>query len=95
MGEIKTLLQFSFQTGNKLTLPISTPGSAGMETCFIYLIEPEGTVIFCQNGVFGGRMKENVIRCGATAVMVEDEWGHAMAVKKLADTSTAIIDCSA
>jgi alanine-glyoxylate transaminase/serine-glyoxylate transaminase/serine-pyruvate transaminase len=30
-------------------------------------------------------MKENVIRCGATAVMVEDDWGHAIDVNKVRD----------
>ena len=83
MDEIKALLQFCFQTTNELTLPVSAPGSAGMETCFVNLIEPEDTVIVCQNGVFGGRMKENVIRCGATAVMVEDDWGRAVDSEKL------------
>ena len=75
MDEIKGLLQYAFQTRNELTLPVSAPGSAGMEACFVNLVSPGDTVIVCQNGVFGGRMKENVERCGATAVMVEDRWG--------------------
>ena len=40
-------------------------------------------VIVCQNGVFGGRMKENVERCGGTAVMVQDDWGQAVDPQKL------------
>ena len=75
MDEMKGLLQYAFQTKNELTMPVSAPGSAGMETCFMNLLEPGDKAIVCQNGVFGGRMKENVERCGATAVMVEDEWG--------------------
>jgi alanine-glyoxylate transaminase / serine-glyoxylate transaminase / serine-pyruvate transaminase len=75
MDAVKALLQYAFQTKNRLTLPVSAPGSAGMEACFVNLLEPGDTVIVCQNGVFGGRMKENVERCGATAVMVEDAWG--------------------
>jgi alanine-glyoxylate transaminase/serine-glyoxylate transaminase/serine-pyruvate transaminase len=75
MDEIKELLQYAFQTTNQLTIPISAPGSAGMESCFVNLLEPGDKVVVCQNGVFGGRMKENVERCGATAIMVEDEWG--------------------
>ena len=83
MDEIKVLLQYVFQTKNELTLPVSAPGSAGMETCFVNLIEPKETVIVCQNGVFGGRMKENVTRCGAHAIMVEDEWGKAVDLEKV------------
>jgi len=78
MDEVKLLLQYAFQTENALTMPVSAPGSAGMETCFVNLIEPGDTVIVCQNGVFGGRMKENVERCGGTAAMVEDSWGAAV-----------------
>ena len=85
MDEIKTLIQYVFKTKNELTLPVSAPGSAGMETCFVNLIEPNDTVIVCQNGVFGGRMKENVIRCGAKAIMVEDEWGSAISIDKVKD----------
>ncbi len=76
MDEVKTLLQRAFRTDNRLTMPISAPGSAGMEACFTNLVEPGDTVIVCQNGVFGGRMRENVVRCGGTAVMVEDDWGR-------------------
>ena len=78
MDEVKTLLQYAFQTKNQLTIPVSAPGSAGMEACFANLIEAGDKVIICQNGVFGGRMKENVTRMGGTAVMVEDEWGSAV-----------------
>ena len=78
MDELKGLLQYAFQTENPLTMPISGPGSVGMEACFVNLVEPGDTVIVCINGVFGSRMKENVVRCGATAVVVEDEWGRAV-----------------
>ncbi len=78
MDEMKVLLRYAFQTDHELTMPVSAPGSAGMETCFVNLVEPGDKVVVCQNGVFGGRMKENVERCGATAIMVEDEWGRAV-----------------
>jgi len=83
MDEMKTLLQYAFQTKNALTMPVSAPGSAGMEMCFVNLVEPGDKVVVCQNGVFGGRMKENVERCGATAIMVEDTWGAAVDPNKL------------
>ena len=83
MDEMKTMLQYAFQTKNELTIPVSAPGSAGMETCFVNLVEPGDKVVICQNGVFGGRMKENVERAGGTAVMVEDDWGAAVDPNKL------------
>jgi alanine-glyoxylate transaminase/serine-glyoxylate transaminase/serine-pyruvate transaminase len=83
MDELKNLLRYAFQTTNVLTLLVSAPGSAGMETCFVNLIEPGDTVIVCQNGVFGGRMKENILRAGASVVMVEDEWGTAVDLNKV------------
>jgi len=78
MEELKELLRYAFQTRNLLTMPVSAPGSAGMETCFVNLVEPGDQVIVCQNGVFGGRMKENVERCGGEAIMVESQWGRAV-----------------
>ncbi|MCK5648720.1 MAG: alanine--glyoxylate aminotransferase family protein, partial [Gammaproteobacteria bacterium] len=83
MDEVKSLLQYAFQTKNELTIPVSAPGSAGMECCFVNLVEAGDKVIVCQNGVFGGRMKENVERLGATAIMVEDEWGTAVDLAKV------------
>ncbi len=83
MDEIKSLLQFAFRTQNALTLPISAPGSAGMEAVFVNLLERGDKAIVCQNGAFGGRMKENVERCGATAIMVQDEWGTAIDLEKV------------
>jgi alanine-glyoxylate transaminase / serine-glyoxylate transaminase / serine-pyruvate transaminase len=76
MDELKGLLQYAFRTENPLTIPVSGPGSAGMEAAFVNLVEPGDTVVVCINGVFGGRMRENVERCGGTAVVVEDAWGH-------------------
>jgi alanine-glyoxylate transaminase / serine-glyoxylate transaminase / serine-pyruvate transaminase len=89
MDEMKVLLKFAFQTDNELTMPVSAPGSAGMETCFVNLVEPGDKVIVCQNGVFGGRMKENVERCGGIAVMVQDDWGRAVDPQKLEDALKA------
>lgn len=83
MDEVKILLQYAFQTTNPFTIAISAPGSAGMEACFVNLLEPGETVIVCRNGVFGDRMRENVERCGAIAVMVDDDWGQPVSPEKL------------
>ena len=83
MDDVKGLLQYAFQTKNELTIPLSAPGSAGMEAAFVNLLECGDKVIVCQNGVFGGRMKENVERCGATVIMVMDRWGDPVDPEKL------------
>ena len=75
MDEVGDLMRYVFRTDNTLTMPISAPGSAGMEACFANLIEPNDKVIVCINGVFGGRMKENIVRCGGVAVDVVSPWG--------------------
>ncbi len=83
MDELKQLLQYAFQTENAFTIALSAPGSAGMEACFVNLIEPGDKVIVCINGVFGGRQLENVKRCGGVPVCVEDDWGRAVSVDKV------------
>lgn len=89
MDETKTLLKSAFQTHNDVTMVVSGPGSAGMESCFVNLVEPGDRVVVCSNGVFGGRMKENVERCGGKAIVVEDEWGRAVDANKLDDALKA------
>lgn len=89
MDEIKGLLQYAFKTENALTIPVSAPGSAGMETCFVNLVEPGDKVVVCQNGVFGSRMKENVVRAGGEAIMVMDDWGKPVDPDKLEQTLKA------
>ena len=85
MEELKSLLRYVFQTRNPLTFPVSGPGSVGMEFCFVNLVAPGDKVIVCQNGVFGGRMLENVLRCGGIPVVVEDKWGEPVDPQKVED----------
>ena len=89
MDETKQMLKYAFITENELTMPISAPGSAGMEACFANLVEPGDKVIVCINGVFGTRMKENVIRVGGEAVIINDEWGKPVDSQKV---EQALID---
>lgn len=85
MEEVKTLLQYAFQTANAATLPISAPGSAGMEACLANLIEPGDKVAVCRNGVFGGRMGDIVERLGGVPLWVDNAFGEAVDPDRLAD----------
>lgn len=83
MEETKELLKTILHTNNRLTFPVSGPGSVGMETCFVNLIEPEDRVVVCVNGVFGQRMVENVKRLRAIPLVLETKWGEAIQPERL------------
>ena len=86
MDEVKEFLKYAFQTKNEVTFAVSGPGSVGMETCLVNLVEPGSKVLVCINGVFGGRMKSIVERCGAEAVVVNMPWGRAIDPRLFEDT---------
>jgi alanine-glyoxylate transaminase/serine-glyoxylate transaminase/serine-pyruvate transaminase len=75
MDEVGERLRYCFQTENALTFVLSAPGSIGMETSLVNLLEPGDKVVVCINGVFGGRMQDICGRIGAQVVLVENEWG--------------------
>ncbi|HWX20112.1 MAG TPA: alanine--glyoxylate aminotransferase family protein [Candidatus Binatia bacterium] len=85
MEEIKAMLRQVFITRNDLTFPISGTGSAGMEFCFVNLVEPGDEVVIGVNGVFGGRMADVAERCGAKVTRVEAPWGQIIEPQQIAD----------
>jgi alanine-glyoxylate transaminase/serine-glyoxylate transaminase/serine-pyruvate transaminase len=90
MDEIKGMVQATFQTKNQLTFVVSAPGSAGMETCLVNLLEPGDEAVICIHGIFGGRMKDIAERCGAKVHTVEAPWGEAINPK---DVEEALSKC--
>ena len=85
MDQSMAMLREVFQTKNRLALPMSGTGSAGMETCFVNLVEPGDAVLVGVNGVFGTRMVDVAQRCGAQVDTVEAEWGTALDAQKFKD----------
>jgi len=90
-GQLKELLH----TQNELTLPISGTGSAGMECCFVNLVEKGDPVLILINGVFGMRMQDVATRLGGQVDTLEFEWGTPVVVedvkKKLAEKTYKIV----
>lgn len=76
MDGVMGMLRQLFGTTNEVTFPVSATGSAGMETCFVNLLEPGDEALVCVNGVFGNRMCDNVERCGGKLVRVDAPWGQ-------------------
>lgn len=85
MDEIKAMLRTVFQTQNEMTFPVSGTGSAGMEFCFVNLIEQGDEVVIGVNGLFGTRMCDVAERCGARVIRVEAPWGRIMEPQQIAD----------
>jgi alanine-glyoxylate transaminase/serine-glyoxylate transaminase/serine-pyruvate transaminase len=75
MDEVKEMVRLTLETKNELTFVVSAPGSAGMETCLVNLLEPGDEAVICVHGVFGNRMADIAARCGANVVRVEAPWG--------------------
>lgn len=98
MDETQTMLRDVFQTRNRLTIPVSGTGSAGMEACVVNLIEPGDRFLVCVNGVFGGRMADVAARAGAEVRKLERPFGEvfnadeiAAAVKEFRPKVTGIV----
>ncbi|HET7004655.1 MAG TPA: alanine--glyoxylate aminotransferase family protein [Candidatus Binatia bacterium] len=85
MDQNMAMLREVFQTSNRVAIPMSGTGSAGMETCFVNLIEPGDHVLVGVNGVFGTRMVDVAQRCGALVDTVDAEWGTALDPQKVKD----------
>src|SRR5580765_471623 len=85
MDQSMAMLREVFQTKNRLALPMSGTGSAGMETCFVNLVEPGDAVLIGVNGVVGTRMVDVAQRCGAQVDTVEAEWGTPLNAQKFKD----------
>ena len=94
MDETCQMIREVYRTENPLTFPVSGTGMAGMETILVNLIEPGDEVIVMINGVFGGRMKDNMERCGATVHAVEIPWGKSFAFQDFADAVAAHPDAT-
>jgi alanine-glyoxylate transaminase/serine-glyoxylate transaminase/serine-pyruvate transaminase len=82
MDEVQELLRYVFETNNRVTIPISGTGSAGMEAAVANLLEPGEEIVVCINGYFGERMYEMAKRVGAKPIRVECEWGGPVDLEK-------------
>lgn len=78
-------LRTVFGTRNRLTLPVSGTGSAGMEACLASLLEPDELAIIGVNGYFGERLCEVARRVGAEVQPVHAQWGRALDPEQLLD----------
>jgi alanine-glyoxylate transaminase/serine-glyoxylate transaminase/serine-pyruvate transaminase len=85
MDGVQEMLRDVFQTKNRLTVPVSGTGSAGMEAALSNFIEPGDRVLMGVIGYFGERMVDMAGRYGAIVDRMDVPWGEVLdvdAVKK-------------
>lgn len=83
MGEVQELLRYTWQTDNRLTIPMSGTGSAAMEATLANTIEPGDKVLVAVKGYFGLRLADMASRYRAEVVTIERPWGEAFSLDEL------------
>jgi len=95
MDATQQMLREVMGTSNRMTIPVSGTGSAGMEASIVNLVEPGDRVVVGIAGVFGQRLAEQARRNGAEVVTVEAEWGTALepeaVAAEVADGDTRLV----
>lgn len=87
MDEIKTGLQYLFQTDSPYTLCVSGTGHAGMEAAIANLVEPGEKVVVGNKGIWGARVCDMADRFGADVVELKVPAGKTFS---LAELTTAV-----
>lgn len=83
MDDVAAGLRAAFRTANRIAIPVSGTGSAGMEAMVANLVRPGDRVLCGVHGLFGERMADELARHGAAVVRVEAEWGRAIPTEAL------------
>ena len=90
MDDTVMLLRQVFGTENRLTLPVSGTGTAGMEAALANIVEPGDAVVVGINGYFGERITDIATRCGGVVTTVEAEWGKHISAENIAEAVAKI-----
>ena len=85
MDDTVGLLRRVFGTENRLTLPVSGTGTAGMEAALANVVEPGDGVVVGVKGYFGERIADIAARCGGVVTRVEAEWGTHIPAEKIVE----------
>jgi alanine-glyoxylate transaminase / serine-glyoxylate transaminase / serine-pyruvate transaminase len=83
MDRTQELLRYVFETENRLTVPVSGTGSAGMEAAVANLVESGDRVLVCINGYFGQRLADMAGRYGAQVETLTRPWGEVFSAQEI------------
>lgn len=85
LTEITDMLRHVYRHRGGYVLPLSYPGTAGMEAGITSLVDPGETVVLAAAGTFGERFVQAARRYGADVVEVRAEHGEAVPNDRILD----------
>ncbi|MBF2022175.1 MAG: alanine--glyoxylate aminotransferase family protein [Hydrococcus sp. C42_A2020_068] len=83
MDEIQTLLRYTWQTDNPMTISVSGTGSAAMEATLANVLEPGDVILVGIMGYFGYRLADMASRYGADVRKLTKAWGEVFSLDEL------------
>lgn len=83
MDEIQSLLRYTWQTDNPMTIAVSGTGSAAMEATVANAVEPGDVVLIGVAGYFGNRLVDMAGRYGADVRTMTKPWGQVFSLDEI------------
>ncbi len=83
MDEIQSLIRYTWQTENSLTIAVSGTGTAAMEATIANSVEPGDIVLIGVAGYFGNRLVDMAGRYGADVRTITKPWGQVFSLAEL------------
>jgi alanine-glyoxylate transaminase / serine-glyoxylate transaminase / serine-pyruvate transaminase len=83
MDDIQSLLRYTWQTANELTIAVSGTGTAAMEATIANSVESGDVVLVGVMGYFGNRLVDMAGRYGATVHSITKPWGQVFSLTEL------------
>ncbi len=83
MDEIQSLLRYTWQTNNPMTIAVSGTGSAAMEATIANAVEPGDVVLIGVAGYFGNRLVDMAGRYGADVRTMTKPWGQVFSLDEI------------
>ncbi len=83
MDEVRSQLQYVWQTDNPMTIAVSGTGTAAMEATIANSVEPDDIVLVGVMGYFGNRLVDMAGRYGADVRTITKPWGQVFSLDDL------------
>lgn len=76
MSDIKSGIQYMFQTQNRMTFAVSGTGHTAMECAIFNAVEPGESVLAAVNGIWGERAADIAERIGTFKIKLYSDGKH-------------------